>query len=543
MSVPRFSLVIPTLRRADTFRHALATLLDQTYEDFEIIVQNNGGDAETEAVVRNLRDPRIRHFSSDAILPMTENWELALDHARGDLITFIGDDDGLFPDACRIAAELMDSGGFEIVSWRPYCYYWPSYIHPELRNRLIATVDYDLHARLISSEHQLRRYYRFAVDYSHLPMIYNSFVRQSVVTRIRKRVGRYFLGFAPDVTSGIVNAAHTSQFAVVSRPLSMTGLSGHSTGHTMFLTARDQSNGQIDQRMAGYRFDDRLVPSTNLQIFLANEMLVVRDQVLADRGITVDFHRLIEFVAAAINDRPGFYDETLDSIRALAKRHDVALTDIAIPLPATQRTTLKTGSQLAGPRRVHSVIDGDRIGLRTIADAVRLMEQMVPRSDGTIDIRESRLDDRPMMRVEETVAFAVTGNGVAALGEGWADPEDWGTWTVSKRASMRLSVEPHRGRTLYADLRYRAFVHSLHGRLDIVCRARGRDIAAWRCGTDTASGVQRMSIPPDAIREDGTLDLEFHISDPRSPAELGVSSDTRQLGLGIEWLRLTTRIV
>jgi hypothetical protein len=38
------------------------------------------------------------------------------------------------------------------------------------------------------------------------------------------------------------------------------------------------------------------------------------------------------------------------------------------------------------------------------------------------------------------------------------------------------------------------------------------------------------------------LDLEFLISDPRSPAELGLGSDTRQLGLGIESLRLSSAI-
>ena len=36
--IPKFSLVIPTLRRPDTLRHSLATLTAQTYDDFEIVV-------------------------------------------------------------------------------------------------------------------------------------------------------------------------------------------------------------------------------------------------------------------------------------------------------------------------------------------------------------------------------------------------------------------------------------------------------------------------------------------------------------------------
>jgi glycosyltransferase involved in cell wall biosynthesis len=544
--VPKFSLVIPTLRRADTFRHALATLLEQTYDDFEIIVQNNAGDAATESVVRAIQDPRIRHFSSDSILSMRENWETALGHTRGDFVTFIGDDDGLFPDACRIASEVFDRSGQEIVSWRPFCYYWPSYIHSDLRNRLIATVDYDLQVQVVSSDDHLRRYYRFAIDYSHLPMIYNSFVHRSVIDDAKRRLGgHYFMGMAPDVASGIVNSAVTKWFALLSRPLSMTGLSHHSFGHTTFLSERAHPiESGVYQEVAAFRADDRFIPTNNnLQIFLSNEMLYARERILLDRQINFDFGRMIEFVAAAINDRPGFYDETFESIRMLAKRHNVDLADVAIPLPTATRPMPKTGSRMIGHRKVHSVIDGDRLGLQTIADAVRLMEQFVPRIDspGAFDIHRPPPLDRPAVRVGEPVAFGAKGNGRAALGEGWAEPEEWGTWSVSKRASIRLSVEAYRGRRLYAELKYRAFTHD-HDCQDIVCRAGDRDVAAWHCNPRANAGIQRMTIPFDAIREGGALDLEFRISNPRAPAELGISADTRQIGLGIEWLRLTTRM-
>jgi glycosyltransferase involved in cell wall biosynthesis len=538
-ALPKFSLVIPTLQRADTFRYSVATLLAQTYDDFEIVIQNNGRDPETEAIVRDLQDPRVRHFSSETILPMTENWELALSNTRGEFITFLGDDDGLFRDACQLANELINRLEIEIVSWHPCCYFWPNYIHREKRNRLIATITYDLNAQIISSEIQLRRYYRFAIDYSRLPMIYNSFVRRTVIDRVRKQASCYFLGFAPDVTSGIVNAAHTSQFALMSRPLSMTGLSGHSTGHTAFLSARDASNSKIDQMLASYEFDERLIPANNLQVFLANEMLLVRDKVLAGDDVPFDFRGLLSFVAAAINDRPGFYDETLETIKTLAKRHKIDLAEIAIPVRATTTTTPQTGTRMIGPRCLRSVIDGDNVGLHNIADAIRLMEQFLPRRedfDG-IGVRAATLDGRASVRMGEIIKFCVGDNGAAALDDGWGEPEQWGTWSISKRASLRLSIESLPGRTLHAELKYRAFVHTLHRELEIVCRGAGRDIASWRCRFNDTSGIQWLTLPSAAISRNGELDIEFHFSDPRSPAELGISPDTRQLGLGIESLR------
>ena len=40
------------------------------------------------------------------------------------------------------------------------------------------------------------------------------------------------------------------------------------------------------------------------------------------------------------------------------------------------------------------------------------------------------------------------------------------------------------------------------------------------------------------IQFDDPIELEFEISDPRSPAELGLSADRRLLGIGLEWLSL-----
>jgi len=39
------------------------------------------------------------------------------------------------------------------------------------------------------------------------------------------------------------------------------------------------------------------------------------------------------------------------------------------------------------------------------------------------------------------------------------------------------------------------------------------------------------------VGSDGQLDLEFTIAHTRPPADLGLGSDTRKIGLGVEWIR------
>lgn len=46
------SVIIPTYNRAPTVGRAIQTVLDQTYQDFEIIVVDDGSKDDTEEVVK-----------------------------------------------------------------------------------------------------------------------------------------------------------------------------------------------------------------------------------------------------------------------------------------------------------------------------------------------------------------------------------------------------------------------------------------------------------------------------------------------------------
>jgi hypothetical protein len=125
-----------------------------------------------------------------------------------------------------------------------------------------------------------------------------------------------------------------------------------------------------------------------------------------------------------------------------------------------------------------------------------------------------------------------------ALGSGWGETEQWGTWSVSQYASLQLSVGHAPPVRLYVNLRYRSFIEG--GRaLEVSCLADGQRLLSWTCDPATWRGVQRIAIPSNLVGSNGILNLEFTISEPRSPEELGISSDSRKLGIGIESLWLT----
>jgi hypothetical protein len=537
--MPRFSLVLPTLKRPDTFRHALATLARQTSDDCEIVVQNNGRDPATEAIVNEYTDPRIRHFSSDSVLTMSDNWEAALANARGDFVTFIGDDDGLFPDACAFAARVIEQDDVQILSWRPFCYYWPSYPQSGLRNRLLATIDYDVRVEMIRSAYQLQQFYRFDLHYSELPMIYNSFVHRAVIERVTARAGRYFVGYSPDVVSGIVNAACSEHFALLSRPLSMSGISRHSTGHGWFMDREGRFPAEKIARDFGeLKLFDDIPVADNLYLFVAHDMLGVRDRLLGDRDIAFRYDRLLATVAAAINERPERYAETRAAIDQLARRHGIDMAMIDIPAVDPGPATPACGATVVpGGQKVSFVIDGDPPGLANIDDAVRLIEQFRPRADGELRHFEMR---HVVLQTGQPVMFSQEAGVRSSLQYGWGASEDWGVWSVARQAALIFVVDEAPAAAFGMSLKYRAFLHPPHQTIKVECRVRGHKVAEWNCTLPAADGVQQLTIPRDGVLADRTLVLEFVISEPRSPAELGVSADRRMLGIGLESILLTS---
>ena len=538
--MPLLSIVVPTLDRPDTLRHALATMACQpAHADCEFVVQNNGGNPEIAKMVADLQDERFKHFASETVLTMTDNWEAALGHASGEYIAFLGDDDGLMPYACATASDLLSGRKIDLLSWRAYSYYWPGYYHPAFRNRLLAEIDLTSSAKRVSSRDELARIFGFQAHYANLPMIYNSFVRRSVIDRMRAVGGRYFIGLSPDVASGIANAALTDSFVRLSRPLSMAGFSQHSTGHALFFETTDLLETSRGARDFGPIDDDPRLPDLNaLQLFIAKDMLVLKRLLLRDDDdVPLDFKALAQALATDINNRPPLYDRTVQTIGELARTHGFDVADIIIPARLADRPPPGKGVRVIGQNRVVYELDGSTLGLNSIADAVRVIAQFVPDQQPFDPIALEAPVSAPVLGAEE-LEFRRGGTGVAALAEGWSEPEQWGTWSVARNCVLRFEVHPIPSRPVELVLACRAFVADGNPQLRAVCRVGNGAQQELTFSRGAFAGLRRLMLDPAAIAADGMLTISLSLSDPRSPADLGLSSDVRPLGIGLEriWL-------
>lgn len=108
-SGPVVSVIMPTFNRVDTLPRAIRGVLDQTFDDLELITIDDGSTDGTEPVVKGLSDPRIRYIRQEnGGVASARNRGLA--EARGEFVAFLDSDDEWLPRKLERQLEVFARG-------------------------------------------------------------------------------------------------------------------------------------------------------------------------------------------------------------------------------------------------------------------------------------------------------------------------------------------------------------------------------------------------------------------------------------------------
>ena len=105
-----FSIIIPTYNRAAFILKTIQSLLDQSYQNFEIIVVDDGSKDNTDEIVKGISDSRVSYYKK-------ENGErgaarnYGLDRANGDYVNFFDSDDLAYPNHLASAHAVVEEKG------------------------------------------------------------------------------------------------------------------------------------------------------------------------------------------------------------------------------------------------------------------------------------------------------------------------------------------------------------------------------------------------------------------------------------------------
>lgn len=101
---PTVTVLMPAYNRATLIRHAIESVLSQTFRDFELLVIDDHSTDETAAVVAGYRDARIRLVRQDENLGPARTRNHGFELARGAYIAILDSDDMAVPS--RLARQV-----------------------------------------------------------------------------------------------------------------------------------------------------------------------------------------------------------------------------------------------------------------------------------------------------------------------------------------------------------------------------------------------------------------------------------------------------
>jgi len=288
------------------------------------------------------------------------------------------------PSTLTLARRLIDTTRSELISWSPHIYWWPDTIVPWLRNLLI--VNPEDGAAQYASREVLEAFYRGAVGFSFIPMIYCAFFHRRLIDEARLRHGGFFVpkDTAPDISSGILGLHLTQSFILSKRPLSIRGNSGKSNG-----TAQWARSLGAEQREIYFREEriglqgmihPALVPSPNLHIIVASAKLKCLEAYFPeDDALSVDLVEVLKTMIANLNFDPEAYEDNLRDVEALADKLRIELAPADIPPREAIERRRGWGPALNQDSSLAKLcVNCDLAGVHHVADAARLVDALLP---------------------------------------------------------------------------------------------------------------------------------------------------------------------
>jgi glycosyltransferase involved in cell wall biosynthesis len=109
MQTPKVSVIIITYNRAQLLKTAMQTVLAQTFEDFELLIIDDGSPDDTENTVKSFHDPRVRYVKHAQNQGEGGARNTGIQHAEGEYIAFLDDDDEWLPNKLQLQVRLLDA--------------------------------------------------------------------------------------------------------------------------------------------------------------------------------------------------------------------------------------------------------------------------------------------------------------------------------------------------------------------------------------------------------------------------------------------------
>lgn len=264
----KFSLLLPTRNRLEFLASAIETVRRQKGNiEWEIVVSDNDSTEDIRGHVEQLGDPRVKYVRTAKFVPVTDNWNNALEHSSGDYVLMLGDDDGLLPGALTALRDLVRRFDRpDVVYSSAYLFAYPGVMpdHPAgflqpygyarflRRAREPFVLSREEAQSLVRDAMQFKLRYGFNMQFST--------ISRDLIDRLADR-GPFFQSAFPDYYATNVAFLKARDIVVEPRPLVVIGVTPKSYGF-FHAQAREQEGRQFLD--PSHHAEERALPGSNI---------------------------------------------------------------------------------------------------------------------------------------------------------------------------------------------------------------------------------------------------------------------------------------
>ncbi len=232
----KFSVLLPTRNRLELLKYAIETVRRQDYDNWEIIVSDNDSEEDIADYLLSLDDERIKYYRTDCFLPVTDNWNNALEKSTGDYVIMLGDDDclmkGYFSSLDKVIQEFAEP---DFIYTKAFMYAYPMVIpdHPKgylrmgdcasffISNDKPYLLDTDKAQELVRQSMNFRLTFDFNMQFSA--------ISKKFITSL-EYAGKFFQSPYPDYYAHNVMFLKAERILIYPLPLVTIGISPKSFG-------------------------------------------------------------------------------------------------------------------------------------------------------------------------------------------------------------------------------------------------------------------------------------------------------------------------
>jgi glycosyltransferase involved in cell wall biosynthesis len=296
----KFSVLLPTRNRLEYLKFAIASVMQQDYENWEIIVSDNNSEDDVEGYIRSLNDSRIKYFRTQSFVSVTENWNNALEKSTGDYVIMLGDDDCLLKSYFKSYFTLLQQNDFPDMIYNSALNYVYPGVMPGTPQGYLMKFGYasflvDKKDPYILNKQAAHGYVKEVMNFT-LSVNFNmqhSLVSRSLIKEMQN-YGKFYQSPYPDYYATTSLLIKAERILVVPYPMVVIGVTPKSFGYYYFNNKEDEGldflrnipDDEIYKKIAKY-----IIAGTNMNISWLLAMDTVRQNFNKEHLLRVNYKK------------------------------------------------------------------------------------------------------------------------------------------------------------------------------------------------------------------------------------------------------------